>query len=918
MKPIYPAPDRYFPKYIISILLLLLPLVGADASSPVKKLGDEGFDSGLSNRNMALWNSHGAYYNKNKNQWVFQRAPLNTTIEDVYTSTYILDLLAPMLENAGAYVMIPRERDTSTMEVIVDADSPDTPGYSETGSWLKTTARGYGFSKGYIVEGENPMTRGAARYAKARSLDAKSAPVAQWQLPITQPGTYTLYVSYPKVDNPTTAARYTINSLRGEETFIVDQSMGAGTWMRIGEFPFDTSLSPASVTLSAATTDYNGKVVLADAVKVGGGIGNVARGDDNLTSRQPRWVEGARYWLQYAGFPLSVYSPEESESDYNADIRCRPNWVNYLTGGSESNPKAKRGLNIPIDMALALHTDAGATNDTATIGTLGIYCTDGGKRLGNGRSRSTVKALTATIVNSIVDDIRALHQPGWSKRKLRNRRYIEARYPVVPATLIELLSHQNHADMTLGLDPQFRFDVSRAIYKGILRYLYADSKAEPVVQPLPVRSFALQKLPSGNIQLSWLPTDDPLEETATADSYIIEQRKGINGGFQQVATTSRRSIELPIETGTTMSFRVIAVNRGGRSFPSEILSAAMYDNDRPPILIVNGFTRISAPEHFNDSIEAGFLDGIDFGVPYIRSVGYIGSQYEFNRSQEWQSDDLLPGHGACYTDYIGKTVAGNSFDYPALHGEAFSLNKQSYVSASLEGYLRLEAQKAYDMPVIDLILGKQRESVRGNVDPTRRFKPFPASLQKALRRHLADNGRLLVSGSDIATDLLANPHSNDSTALADQKFAHEVLGIDLLESYIAVTGQIDITPWWANNRHAATATHPIEPNPRFYHVESPDAISSVRDNSFSIANYRVGDLTAAVVNPATEKSGAVIAYGFPLESIEQPELLAETLEAALLYLNPWKLPIAPRYDAPPPKIELLPVPDPYMPPPTQL
>lgn len=53
-----------------------------------------------------------------------------------------------------------------------------------------------------------------------------------------------------------------------------------------------------------------------------------------------------------------------------------------------------------------------------------------------------------------------------------DRSYYEARKPDVPAMLLELLSHQNMADQRYGFDPGFRrIHVSRAIYKGILRYL---------------------------------------------------------------------------------------------------------------------------------------------------------------------------------------------------------------------------------------------------------------------------------------------------------------------------------------------------------------------------------------------------------------------------------------------------------------
>ena len=70
-----------------------------------------------------------------------------------------------------------------------------------------------------------------------------------------------------------------------------------------------------------------------------------------------------------------------------------------------------------------------------------------------------------------MNDLRALHDPIWNRRQLRHADYSEAVRPNVPAVLLELLSHQNALDMRFMLDPRFRFDVGRAIYKSILRFL---------------------------------------------------------------------------------------------------------------------------------------------------------------------------------------------------------------------------------------------------------------------------------------------------------------------------------------------------------------------------------------------------------------------------------------------------------------
>lgn len=77
---------------------------------------------GLLNRHIALWASHGRYYDADKGKWVWQRPNLFGTTEDLFTQTIVVPYLIPMLENAGATVFTPRERDWQTHEVIVDND----------------------------------------------------------------------------------------------------------------------------------------------------------------------------------------------------------------------------------------------------------------------------------------------------------------------------------------------------------------------------------------------------------------------------------------------------------------------------------------------------------------------------------------------------------------------------------------------------------------------------------------------------------------------------------------------------------------------------------------------------------------------------------------------------------------------------
>ena len=93
-----------------------------DSCALVHRIGAIPFPDGLDGRYIALWQSHGKYYDEATGEWIWQRAPLHHTVEDMLTPGFVLPFLMPMLENAGACVMTPRERDTQPLEVVCDND----------------------------------------------------------------------------------------------------------------------------------------------------------------------------------------------------------------------------------------------------------------------------------------------------------------------------------------------------------------------------------------------------------------------------------------------------------------------------------------------------------------------------------------------------------------------------------------------------------------------------------------------------------------------------------------------------------------------------------------------------------------------------------------------------------------------------
>lgn len=845
---------------------------------------------GLAGSHIALWQSHGYYYESKLTRWEWQRARIFQTVEDLYTQSYVLPYLVPMLEKAGATVLLPRERDIQTTEIIVDNDQNrfiDSQ-YIETEGkekWTEGPKPGFAYFSATYKDFENPFKDGTFRQVKTIKKGEESS--AEWRTSIPKTGSYAVYVSYATVDNSTDDALYKVYHNGGVSEFKVNQQMGGGTWIYLGQFVFEAGKNSCRITLSNQSAQ-KGSVLTADAVKIGGGYGNIARRlssegtTENIkssdaqqallskhnaeaeypyeTSGYPRFCEAARYWLQWAGIPDSIYSESHGKNDYTDDYKARGMWVNYLSGGSPVNPSQK-GLNIPIDLAFAFHTDAGTTYNDSIIGTLGIFETSANNGVyEDGTSRYAARALTDLIQSYIVNDIRKQYEPNWTRRGLWNKSYYEARVPKVPTMLLELLSHQNFADMRYGLDPRFRFTVSRSIYKGILRFMSMKNHRPFVVQPLPVDHLSLNFIGDNQVKLSWKEVIDSLEQTAKADRYMVYTRIG-NGSFDNGTIVSKPFYTCSIPKGEVYSFKVTAMNQGGESFPSEILSAGRAVHEKGIALIVNGFDRISSPADFTadaDSL-AGFLDQYDHGVPYIRDISYIGPMKEFRRKIPWMDDDSS-GFGDSYATEETKVIAGNTFDYPFIHGKAMLKAGYSFASCSdesiEEGICRLN-----DYAYIDLILGKEYQTKIGRNTQRIEFKTFSDKMQNAITDYCSTKGNLLVSGAFVGSDLWDNRDVKANEK--DKLFATTILKYKWRAGQAARNGKIKsvASPLLPLN---GKYTYFNTLNDESYIVESPDAIEPADGNAHTIYRYDENNLSAAIAYKGEYKTCVL---GFPFEAV---------------------------------------------------
>ena len=822
---------------------------------------------GLDGKHIALWGSHGQYFHQPTESWRWQRAKVWSTVEDLYTTSYTMPFLVPMLENAGAVVVQPRERDTQTHEEVVD-DSQLTVDHS---LWTIGEGKGWGEDEdGMLMEGENPFTLGSY----ATETTGNKTKCEMRYTPSLPEGEYAVYVSYKTLPNSTSKAQYTVVHKGQKTTFAVNQKMGGGTWVYLGTFAFDGDKANNYVSIAAAA---NGKdVVTTDAVKFGGGMGSVARykqpdsfenvkssnilPDEQVivdsvqymeelaqnqanavTSGLPRYIEAARYWMQYSGIPDSIYNYTDSKNDYVDDYAARGIWVNYLAGGSAANPH-QAGLNVPLHASLAFHTDAGVRKDM--VGTLLIYkdhddeqC----KTYPTGKSRILNRDLADYMQTQIVEDMRALYAPEWTRRQLDNSSYAEVRHPKVPAVLLELLSHQNMTDMQYGLDPRVRFTISRAMYKSFLKFIHEQYGTDYVVQPLPVHGMAMSRL-GEEIRVSWQSTLDVLEPTAKPSYYIVYTRTN-DGDWNNGVRVTKNEYTFTAEAGTRYDIRVAAGNAGGLSFKSELLSAYIAPEDKGNVLIVNGFTRVSGPEWWSDSIYGGIRPN-SHAVPYGKGVNYIGEVYDFDSRNEWVTDDNC-GWGMCYSDHMDHPTVGNTFDYSAMHGKVLAEMGYSYVTTSVDA---LDSIAGYD--AVDVILGKQKTTIMGK-DTS--FHCMPMNLQHALTHYLQHGGRLLLAGAYIASDM---------TSEEGKAFIKNQLHYEFRTTNASKTGKIRIERQLGKGNY----TFRTEPNDTMIHTENADGIYPA-EGGIVVARFPEANVAAAIGYDKIEEGGSkTLCWSIMLES----------------------------------------------------
>jgi len=821
--------------------------------------------AGLAGRHLSVWASHGLYYEAKRNSWQWQRPPLFCTNEDLFTPTIVLPYLIPMLEKSGAIVLSPRERDLKTEEVIVDNDAKNSHLYKEKNGlhhWRNTSSSGFANPRASYVDGENPFKMGTARMARTVKQEDKRSEIA-FIPQIKNKGKKAVYVCYQTLPESTNNAQYTVYHKGQATTFSVNQGMGGGTWVYLGTFDFGEGCSKNNCVVLNNVCSKDG-VVTADAVRFGGGMGNIRRGES--VSGMPRALEGARYAAQWYGAPQEVYSSKEGRDDYGDDVNARALISNWWAGGSVFLP-TKSGLGIPIELCLGIHSDAGADRRSKNIvGSLAIctsYFNDG--RLATGVTRNLSVSFAESMLETIHHDLNRKFG-RWEVRELIDKNYSETRMPEIPSAILETLSHQNFPDMRLGHDPNFKFALARAVYKSILRFMCNQHGTTAIVTPLAPSYFHINYLYNGQIKLGWRETNDELEPTAKPTGYILYTAVD-SAGFDNGRLVKQNEIELTLRPHSTYRFKVAAVNQGGESFTTETLSAYYQPEATSTILVVDGFDRLSSPAVIDTQQLQGFDLNEDLGVSLGTQAAWIGHQQNFNK---WAAGvDGWQGLGYSDTSMQGQLVAGNNQNTVQTHVEDIAATRRyNVVSTSMKavekGLCNLSRYKC-----VDIALGLQRNDGYSLVN----YKTFTPIAQKLIREYANKNGRLIVSGAYVGTDMRDSLEQVFLSDVFKASFNGAVKTDTLLVAIRPLTSDTDSIA-----RDSVVALLYKSPNAVHY---APTKVDVLTPLDGATTGYRyTGWWSASVAYVAGNRRSHI--FGFPIECIKDSEdrrrIMAEAID----------------------------------------
>ncbi|MCC7476408.1 MAG: fibronectin type III domain-containing protein [Pirellulales bacterium] len=773
--------------------------------------------------------SPGHGYQHASGSWRAGRGETNDMVEDFGNydqATYYVDYLF----RAGATVVPMRPVGRQVNEVVLDNDLPEV---TYTGSWSNSVgSRWYDEDYGAVAD--------AVHYRFANASATETA-TATYTPNITAAGFYPVY-AWASAGSNRTSQVYKVNHTGGQTQVRVDHSQVGGGWVYLGTYHFDAGSSATAGSVTISNEGTAGKVVIADAIRFGNGMGDVLDGPNGAgepggtISGKPREDEASLMWVIRSigqGIDTTAFFDTDAASgDPNVSAPARMAEQMY----QDTNT-------FGTGLYIAIHSNA---FDGTARGAVGLISNSGSSFVPT-PNQSDLALFLGRQVNQDMQAINGTFEYDWSTRtthtytssfgEINNDDFTnDVSVVEMDASLTEVAFHDNVQDAAIMCDPKGREQLARSTYQATLEYFdNYGGLISPASVPTAPANVWVESNAAGQVTIHWAAgPSNPSSVFGSAATgfriYASTDGYGFDGGTLVAGGAATSATLTGYDPNMPYYFRVVAVNSGGESSPSEVVTA-LPSGGFKQVLIVSGFDRFDRTQDFQYTTPLTLPSGANVTVDRVYA--------RYNNS----------------FDYVVQVQSAIQAAKPGVH-VATASNE-----AVISGAVNLNN---YDS--IIWILGN--ESTANST--------FNATEQTLVTNFINAGGNLFLSGSEIGWDL--DQQNNGRTFYENVLKGNYVA--DDAGTYTAVAAGGGIFAGMSNLVFSNGASF-SSLDSQTYDVASPDVIAP-QPGAISALSYSGGSGgNAAIQVSGTGGAGNLVMFGFPFETLTNAAIRETAMDRIL-------------------------------------
>ncbi len=733
---------------------------------------------------------HGWQWNTTLNRYATDRGDNNEIVED-FGNQDQMTLYADYLLRAGATVVPMRPVGRQTNEVVLDNDSA---GVTFTGNWSNSVSTKY-YDEDYGAVADTVPYRYAGTVIGAETATATYTPN------IPQDGFYPVY-TWVLYGTDRTEQTYRINHTGGTTEIKVDHSKVGSGWVYLGTYHFDAGSSSTEGSVQIINkASVAGKVVIADAIRFGNGMGDYIWTASGATtvSGYPREDENSYHWIaREVGIGTSLATAIGSGA---TNVSAPSNMAQYMYHGSFGGA-----------LYMGIHSNAAGGR-----GARGLYTNSSSLRTPN---QVNLAIMMANQINQDMQNLNGVFEYNWTTGTTNTDSHINfgeidlGPSAEMDATIIEVAFHDDVMDAAIMRDPAGRDQIARSMYQGTLQYFatYGSPLVTNTSLPTPPTNVRAVSNASGAVTINWAAgANTPASVNGAAATgfriYASIDGYGFDGGTFVAGGGATSATLTGYDPAKPYYFRVVAVNAGGESEPSEVVTA-LPSGGVKQVLVVNGFDRFDRTQ--------------DFRYPYLGGlVDRVWSRY--NNS----------------FDYVVQVQSAIQGSKPGVH--VASTSNEAVISGAVN---------LSDYDTVVWILGTE-----STADHT-----FDATEQSKVTSFINAGGNLFLSGAEIAWDL---DQQNNGRTFFETTLKGNYVNDDA-GTYTATANAGGIFAGMSSFVFSNGSSF-SQLDSQYYNVAYPDVINP-QAGAVSALTYSGGTGGSAAIQVAgTGGKGSIVMFGFPFE-----------------------------------------------------